>query len=247
MSSQDQQRMPNGRPKTRLAKPPKRWDEAIFTNVFPDTNIGRLLHGISIQFLIKQEHRMGWPYRGACSEVDTLLDHPNETVAAHMWGVAQMIQIVSEDEQFKKELPNFNLLAALRMALMHDVPELITTDITKEDPMTREEKNKAEAIAMGQILSRLPESIGETMHEMYRTYELKSNKEAEFVKDCDRLDFMIYAFVLERQGFNCITEFYTNTMNDAPMYTNIASELAEQLCKTRNELLERGCLYVPKP
>lgn len=247
MANKDNQRMPNGKPKGKLPKPPKRWDDPIFENVFPDTNIGRLLHGLSIQFLIKQEHRMGWPYRGACGEVSTLLDHPNESVAAHMWGVAQILATVSKDDQFKLEMPNFDLSVALQMAIIHDVPELVTTDITPEDPVSKDQKAEDERNALDKILSYHPKGVADSLHEIYKKYEERLSTESRFVKDCDRLDFMIYAFVLERQGFDCIEEFYTNTINDGKIFTNIAQDMADQLCKTRNNLRDEGRLYVPKP
>lgn len=232
---------PNGKPVKEDLKRPLRNDDPLYANVFPDTYIGRLLRGLVIVFLSKQEHRFGWARKSACDDI-VLMEHPNETVAAHQWGVAMLVMTIAREPKFQEELPNFNILKAMEMAVLHDVAEVKIGDITPVDGISPEEKHKAESEAMDQILGCFPKQVGASLRGIYEAYENRECIESKFVKDCDRLDFMIQAFILERQGFSGFSEFYHNTVN-AGFSTKIASELAEMLTLTRNELCKKNLLY----
>lgn len=234
---------PNGKTRTgRLGmKRPTRDDKLLFEDVFPDTRLGKLLKGLLVTFLTKQEHRMGWARKAACDGLK-LESYPNETVASHQWGVASLIMAISRDAKFKEELPNFNKCRAYEMAMIHDVAELETGDITPVDGISVDEKHRLESEAMQHILGCFPDDVRHSLHDIYCAYEDRECCESKFVKDCDKLDFMIYAFLLERQGFSGFEEFYTNSGKDG-FSTKIATELADLLVKTRFELAERNLLF----
>jgi len=215
---------------------PKREDAEFFDDIFPETYIGRLLKGILVEFLLKQEHRLGWP-RMLAHQGGDLLQHPNESVSAHSWGVAILIMTLAREPNFQEELPNFDRLRALEMALTHDIPELITGDITPVDGVSVEEKHKAEKKAMDIILGCFPAVVGNSLEQVYTDYEDRQCNESRFVKDCDKLDFIIYAFLLERQGFTGLSELYSNTTSTG-FSTKIAYDLARTLVTTRNKLFE---------
>lgn len=221
----------------------KRNDSAFFKDVFPDNEIGKTLKGLLIEYLIKQEHRYGWARKSACSDLK-LTEYPVETVASHMWGVTQLIMVASRTKSFQDELPNFDKLKALEMANMHDVAELVTGDFTPIDNISKEEKHKLETDAMNKILSSFPPEIGRSLNNIYDNYENRTCIESKFVKDCDKLDFILTAFMLERQGFGGFSEFYSNTIATG-FYTKVAREMAETLERTRNELVETDSLYKP--
>lgn len=232
---------PNGRSIVQTLKRPKRNDEQVFENVFPDNDLGRILRGLQIEFLIKQEPRIGWARKSACDE-KSLAEHPIETVASHQWGVAKLIMVLTREPRFKQELPDFDAIKAYEMALIHDVAELKTGDITPADGVTVDEKHKAEMEAMKEILGSFPDHIRHSLKEVYDRYEDRNCQESKFVKDCDRLDFLINAFLLERQGFSGFAEFYSNTIASG-FSTRIALDLAKLLVDTRNSLEERNVLF----
>lgn len=233
---------PNGRQIVNGLTRPNRSDDNVFQDVFPNSDVGKLLQGLTVMYLIKQEHRMGWARKSACDDT-TPLTHPNETVASHQWGVATLVMTISRELKFQQELPNFDILKAIEMALIHDVPELVTGDITPVDGVSPEEKHKRERAAIKFILSRFSEHVGQSLEHVYDNYESRQCIESKFVKDCDKLDFLIQAFLLERQGFTNFSEFYTNVIIHEDFFTNIANDLAQTLVKTRNELFEQGQLY----
>lgn len=220
---------------------PTRDDGPFESNVFPKTDLGRLLDGILTSFLIKQEPRLGWARKGACSET-ALLKHPCEVVASHQWGVGWLIMCLATSSLFRREIPpNFDISIAMQMALIHDLAESITSDITPVDGISVVEKHRLESKAMASILSRFPSESAEDLNETYSRYEDRKCIESKFVKDCDRLDLMITAFMLERQGFTGFSEFYGNS--NKGFYTKLAKDLANQLIETRNQLADNDKLY----
>lgn len=208
-------------------------------SAFPDSYLGKLLKGLIIAYLAKQEHRIGWARKSAC---DPITLHPNETVAAHQWGVAMLVMTLARTSMFQEELPEFDQLRAIEMALMHDVAEVRTGDITPVDGISPRDKHKLESEAMKVILGCFPEQVEHSLHRIYRNYEDRECIESKFVKDCDRLDFVIQAFILERQGFSGFSEFYQNSI-DQGFSTKIASDIAKTLAKTRDNLIEQNRLH----
>lgn len=241
MNNQQLSVHPNGKSIVVGMARPKRNDDQVYENVFPDTDLGKTLRGLVIEYLIKQEHRIGWARKSACDD-RILNEHPNETVASHQWGVAKLIMVLSKEPRFRKEFPNFDTTSAYEMALIHDVPELKTGDITPVDGISAAEKHKAESEAMKEILSTFPNYISEHLREVYERYENRTCAESKFVKDCDKLDFIINAFLLERQGFTGFPEFYSNSV-EGGFHSRIALELASLLRETRDSLAERNELF----
>lgn len=220
---------------------PDRDDGPFEVNVFPDTELGQLLDGITMSFLIKQEPRRGWYRKKACSEI-VLSKHPCEVVAAHQWGVGWLIMCLIPSRLFRQEaFPNFDASVALQMALIHDQAESITSDITPVDGISADEKHRRESKAMNLILARFPDEIAERLRKIYLRYEERKCSESKLVKDCDRLDFMITAFMLERQGFKGLREFYINSNKD--FHTKFAQDLANLLIETRDRLAATDKLY----
>lgn len=194
-----------------------------------------------MQFLIKQEPRLGWARKSACDD-PVLLAYPIESVASHMWGVAALILHITAEPKFQEEQAQFDKCAALSMALLHDVPELITGDITPVDPVSIERKHLMEKDAMDKILTGTSEPVSEQLTAIYERYEDRHCNESKLVKDCDKLDFMITAFLLERQGFTGFSEFYTNTIEKGFQF-QIATEMAQTLFDVRNNLADQNRLY----
>lgn len=206
---------------------------------FPDNYLGHILCGIIKLYLLKSCQRSGWLRKGACSDPG---QYPNESVASHSWGIAILIELLSQQPQFKEELPEFHREKALSMALIHDVPEVITGDITPVDGIHPDEKHKQEQEAMKEILHPFPKEIQVYMHQVYQTYEERTSLESKFVKDCDKLDFIIYAFLLEMQGFSGFEEFYPNSCKDG-FFSKLCSDLAKTLIDIRRDLINKNNLY----
>lgn len=224
---------------------PKRDNSPFHDNFFPDGHLGRLLGGLMVQYFIKMEHRLGWPRMGVC---DRLLDpYPNETVASHQWGVAILVMTITRDPEFQAEQPQFDTKKAMEMAMIHDLPELVVGDITPADDVTSASKHQGERLAMDWVLGKLPSAIGDSLGQLYAAYEDRQCAESKFVKDCDRLDFLITALMKELQGGPDLNEFFTNNRKQGPLDFKINRDLLQVLEAARNTLIETNRLVGHKP
>ncbi|MFN2122411.1 MAG: HD domain-containing protein [Candidatus Promineifilaceae bacterium] len=150
-----------------------------------------LIHGNQL----KRTARTGWVQRGVAGA---------ENVAAHSYGTAFVALVMVE------VIPQpLALQRVLVMALLHDLPEGLTTDIPA--PTWRMfppgVKDDVENSAMQQIFADLP------FKQNYLNYweELQKNEtaEAHLVHDCDKLDMYLQAWMYEQQtGNQQLEEFW---------------------------------------
>ena len=120
---------------------------------------------------LKHLKRSGWKRAG--------LVNP-ESVAAHSWGVAWLV--------LNHAPAHLDTLRALKIALVHDVPEVRVGDITPHDGISSTEKKRLELHAATSLF----ENHGE-LFDLWREYEDAQTAEAQFVKECDKLDMALQA------------------------------------------------------
>jgi putative hydrolase of HD superfamily len=78
------------------------------------------------------------------------------------------------------------------MALVHDMAEAITTDLTPESGYSAAQKHQLELDAMDEIERILKaNAFGSEAKELWLEYARDSTKEAHFVKDLDKLELII--------------------------------------------------------
>jgi putative hydrolase of HD superfamily len=123
---------------------------------------------------LKQVERAGWLRVG--------IEHP-ESVAAHSWGVAWLVLALCPR--------GLDRGRALAIALLHDLAEVRTGDITPHDGVPRDEKRRREQGAMGELLQ--PFDHGDELMALWREYEDRSTPEGRFVRTCDKLDMALTA------------------------------------------------------
>lgn len=61
-----------------------------------------------------------------------------ESIADHMYRMSLMVQLIAD--------PRINKPKCIKMALVHDMAESITTDIIPDDNIPSEEKNRLETV-----------------------------------------------------------------------------------------------------
>jgi putative hydrolase of HD superfamily len=151
-----------------------------------------LMHGNQL----KRTTRTGWVQRGV----------PNaENVAAHTYGVAFAALLLTEliDEPL-------NLDRVLAMALLHDLPEGLTTDIPT--PAWRYLppgiKTDVERGAMQEILGTADPA--QSLMAYWEELHANETSEAHLVHDADKIDMFLQALVYEEQtGNKHLAEFWT--------------------------------------
>lgn len=146
---------------------------------------------------LKKVKRTGWLLKGI---------HSPESVAEHSFRVAVMAMILSE----KKDLDRFYLL---KMALIHDVAESITTDLVWEhgkisDLEKLKSKHEKELKSAKEIVSGLGSK--EEYLTLIDDYLNRQSREAKFLKEIDKLEMAIQALEYEEIAEGSLDEFWEN-------------------------------------
>lgn len=107
-----------------------------------------------------------------------------------------------------------NILRCIKMALIHDMAELLVGDLTPRDNVPKPEKAEREVDTMEYITSSLLGCVpgglqsGEEMLELFQEYEANTTIEAQFVHDIDKMEMLLQNVEYERRYGVDLTEFY---------------------------------------
>jgi len=174
---------------------------------------------------LKVTPRGGWAVRGLNNV---------ESVADHSYGVLFVTLVLAElmQEPVDRE-------KALTIALLHDLPESAITDIPA--PALRYfpagAKRQAELNAMTEILDDLP--FGQRLRARWQEFEERTSVESRLVRDADRLELLLQAYVYERTSANqYLDEFWTG-QESKPFEFEVTQQLFQAL-KIRRDSQQRG-------
>lgn len=103
-----------------------------------------------------------------------------ESVAAHSWGVSWLALVLCPPELDRERV--------LAYAIVHDLPEVRTGDVTPADGVAPDVKAARERAAMRDLARDLP-GVGD----LWEAYERQADPEARFVRQLDRLDMALQA------------------------------------------------------
>ncbi|MFK7931582.1 MAG: HD domain-containing protein [Myxococcota bacterium] len=137
---------------------------------------------------LKAVDRAGWLRVG--------IDRP-ESVAAHSWGIALLVLLVLPTDLDRER--------ALTYAILHDLAEVRTGDITPHDGVAKADKAHQESVAMHALLADHPR--GPALLAAWHDYEAQIDPESRFVRQLDRLDMAIQAIRYQRDQGVDTTEF----------------------------------------
>ncbi|KAF6169019.1 hypothetical protein GIB67_038516 [Kingdonia uniflora] len=145
----------------------------------------------SIDFLtlcnrLKTTKRKGWINHG--------IKGP-ESIADHMYRMALMALIAGD-------LPGgVNRERCIKIAIVHDIAEAIVGDITPADGVPKAEKSRLEQEALNEMCEVLGGGLrAEEIQELWAEYENNSSREANLVKDFDKVEMILQALEYE-MGF----------------------------------------------
>ena len=109
-----------------------------------------------------------------------------ENDAEHSWHIAMMAWLFAP--YYEEPL---NLEKCLKMALMHDLVEIYSGDISAFDQKGRIKKAENEAKAAVKLFNKLPQPLKKEFFELFEEYETRQSAEARFVSALDKLQPII--------------------------------------------------------
>ncbi|RNJ76028.1 MAG: HD domain-containing protein [Nitrosopumilus sp. H13] len=133
---------------------------------------------------LKNTPRQGW--------VEKLGMSNSESVADHSYLVAVICMVFSDIGRHDSE-------KIIKMALLHDLAESITGDLTPGQT-DRREKARAEDDAFARIVGMLPESARKQYVQIWKEYTEGKTAEAKMVHQIDKIEMALQARLYGEQG-----------------------------------------------
>lgn len=143
---------------------------------------------------LKTVSRQGWKNKLG-------LQNP-ESVADHCYSTATMAMVLSD-------IKKLDTVKVLKMALLHDLAEAITGDLTPDD-ITKSKKDELENSAMKNILQSLSEPIKKQYLDLWDEYKQNHTQEAQLLHQVDKLEMALQATEYEKSGISktALTSFF---------------------------------------
>lgn len=167
---------------------------------------------------LKRVPRTGWLLRGL---VDV------ESVAEHTWGVALIVLALAPEVEGPLDREK-----ALVIALVHDLPERSLSDIPSPAlaHLPPEAKREAEEAALSEIVRGLPG--GDRLRVWWREFEEGSTPEGRLVRDADRLEMLLQAYLYEESRGVRLDDFWAN-QEGRPFHFSTSQAVYEALVRAR--------------
>ena len=151
---------------------------------------------------LKRVPRSGWiTYR--------IGKHDVESVSSHSYSVAVIALTMSEIMRLRKQ--EVDVEQVLKMALLHDLSECLTFDISKAylrylGRKGFQMKKRLEKRATSRVLADLQnDQLARTFRTAIQNYSSSNSVEARIVHSADALDLMLQVIEYERMGYSKAT------------------------------------------
>lgn len=131
---------------------------------------------------LKNIYRQGW-LKGL---LDTEKITDAESIADHSWSVAMLA--ISLIEKYKLD---YDITKCMKLSLVHELGEIYAGDFTPKDNVTKEEKHELEKEAVKRVLASV--EFENDFYEVWEEFENQETKESVFIKQLDKLEFMMQA------------------------------------------------------
>jgi len=153
-----------------------------------------------VKFLIeagklKRVKRKGWVIHG--------IKNP-ESVAEHSFRTALMAAILADKFSVNRE-------KTVIMALIHDLAESVVGDISLHDKISKKEKHEKEKKAFEKLTSVLGDK---ELYNLWLEFEKGKTKEAQLVRQLDKLEMHLQAMEYEWSQKRDLSEFFSLVDNE---------------------------------
>ena len=157
-----------------------------------------------------------------------------ESVAAHSYSLALLTLLVADSFP-----PPFDTLKAVRIALIHDIPESQTMDIplTVDNPAFRSAKLDTETRLFGSLFSAQQPD----WEALFSDFQNGASVESRLVKGLDKVQMMIKVLGYQREGRGRLDEFWHNPEN----FKDYGIPVVNELFACVRQMAERERLVSP--
>jgi len=154
-------------------------------------NENQLIAFFKKSFALKKLKRRGWMQAG--------IQNP-ESVADHTFGLS-LLTLILVDHQYE----HINLEKALSLAIIHDLGEYMTGDITPHDGVNSTDKQHMESKAIRSLSSIINT---DKLNVLWQEYEENITAESKLVRELDTIEMLIQASIYHDAGSNNLDEFF---------------------------------------
>jgi putative hydrolases of HD superfamily len=112
-----------------------------------------------------------------------------ENDAEHTWEMATMAVVLQEYAE-----PGTDLLATIRMLLIHDLVEIDAGDTYVYDQLGASDQAVRERIAARRVFGLLPEPLATDLYQAWEEFESRVTPEARFARALDRLQPLLHNY-----------------------------------------------------
>ena len=154
------------------------------------------LHRTAVK--LKELRRTGWMERGVPDP---------ESVAAHSFAVALLASVFAE-------LRGLDSSEAVRMALIHDLPESATGDLTPEMKARVTGLEDVELKIIQELAKEFPEPAASRLLDSWKRYQGRSDPVARLVRNLDKLEMGLQALEYMRRGAEDAEEIYESALSE---------------------------------
>ena len=174
----------------------------------PDPDLQNLIKFLEITGILKQTERTGWVEVGV---------YQPESVADHTFRTAFLCMLYADMEALDP-------LKLLRMALIHDLPEAVIGDLTPTQKTA--ETRESEETSISHILSLLPKKQRENYLAVWNEYQEGKTKEAEAVRQLEKIEMAMQAKEYEKLGSAKSLERFIKSAQEATTWPDLARLLS---------------------
>ena len=151
---------------------------------------------------LKTELRKGW--------IKNLRLQRTESVADHSFALSLICL-------FEGQRRGYDTDKMLKLAVLHDLEEAVTGDLTPEDKNTKGEAvvGQEKVSAREQLLSLVPRENQQRYRELWSELDADKTKEARLVHELDKLEMALQARAYSKNGIEArkLGEFYNSAKN----------------------------------
>lgn len=164
-------------------------------------------------------------------------DPRHESSAEHSWHMAMMLLLL---EQYATE--PFDLLRAVKMALIHDIVEIEAGDTYAFAVFDAAEKHRQERVAAENLFGMLPSEHRIELIELWNEFEQRTTPEARIVKAMDALQPILTHMNNEGRSWRENGIRREQVANRAGLLRQVAPALWERVEEMLDTAQQRGWL-----